>query len=244
MARIRRVLPRTGRSSASRGGVHPSVAIPQSLPLPGRGRLPAQPAARRDVAQPRLERADHRPGVDRSLGGRRRRRRADLPQPRLARLRRRPADGAAGGGARRHPPPLHRLEGAPARRVRARRQHGRRGVPAPDLGPPARRAGDHPRGNNTVTEALHFGVPMIVLPLFWDQHDNAQRMDETGSGIRLPTYGFEPRQMSEAIDGLIANDELGARLGAVAERLQASPGNERAAAMIARLAETGEPVAR
>ncbi|MGH2989449.1 MAG: nucleotide disphospho-sugar-binding domain-containing protein [Solirubrobacterales bacterium] len=99
-------------------------------------------------------------------------------------------------------------------------------------------------GNNTVTEALHFGVPMIVLPLFWDQHDNAQRMDETGSGIRLPTYGFEPRQMSEAIDGLIANDELGARLGAVAERLQASPGNERAAAMIARLAETGEPVAR
>lgn len=97
-------------------------------------------------------------------------------------------------------------------------------------------------GNNTVTECFHNGRPMILLPLFWDQYDNAQRVHETGFGVRLPTYAFEAAEMTAAIDRLLGDDTLHARLGAVSARLRANPGTVRAADLIERLAATGEPV--
>ena len=98
-----------------------------------------------DLAQPRVERAHHRCRVVDPLGAGRPERIAHLRQPRLARVRGRAADEGAGRGSGRDPTALHRVEGAPARRVRARREHGRRGVPAAGLGAPAGRPGDHPR---------------------------------------------------------------------------------------------------
>ncbi len=58
-------------------------------------------------------------------------------------------------------------------------------------------------GNNTTTESLYHGKPMVVLPLFWDQYDNAQRVHETGLGVRLDTYGFEAPELTGAIDRLL-----------------------------------------
>ena len=83
---------------------------------------------------------------------------------------------------------------------------------------------------------------MIVLPLFWDQVDNAQRVDELGFGVRLPAYDFRDEELTDAIDDLLANDALAARLAKVSTRLKASPGNVRAADLIERVARTGEPV--
>jgi MGT family glycosyltransferase len=85
-------------------------------------------------------------------------------------------------------------------------------------------------GNNTVTESIHFGKPMIVLPLFWDQHDNAQRMAECGFGVRLPTYEFEDAQLHEAIERLLAGSH--SRLDEASQRLRAQPGTMRAADLI------------
>ena len=96
-------------------------------------------------------------------------------------------------------------------------------------------------GNNTVTECFHHGKPMIVLPLFWDQVDNAQRVDETGFGRRLATYDFRDEELTDAIDELLADRELKARLAAVSERLRASPGTVRAADLIEQVARTGAP---
>jgi MGT family glycosyltransferase len=91
-------------------------------------------------------------------------------------------------------------------------------------------------GNNTVTESLYFGKPMVVLPLFWDQYDNAQRVHDTGFGVRLDTYGHTREQLTGAIDGLLADETLRARLAAASSRLQSRPGTERAATLIEQLA--------
>jgi MGT family glycosyltransferase len=97
-------------------------------------------------------------------------------------------------------------------------------------------------GNNTVTEAFHHGKPMIVLPLFWDQVDNAQRVDETGFGRRLSTYGFEDAELTGAVDELLADEGLAQRLAAMSRRIQTTSGTVRAADLIERVARTGAPV--
>jgi UDP:flavonoid glycosyltransferase YjiC (YdhE family) len=99
-------------------------------------------------------------------------------------------------------------------------------------------------GNNTVVESFHHGKPMIVLPLFWDQVDNAQRVDETGFGRRLATYDFEDRQLTFAIDELLADRALQSRMRGIAERMHAADGTTRAADLIERVAITGQPMRR
>jgi MGT family glycosyltransferase len=99
-------------------------------------------------------------------------------------------------------------------------------------------------GNNTTTECFHFGKPMVVLPIFWDQADNAQRVHETGFGTRLATYAFADRELLEAVERTHADAALKKRLSAIAARVQANPGTVRAADLLERLLTTAAPVTR
>jgi MGT family glycosyltransferase len=87
-------------------------------------------------------------------------------------------------------------------------------------------------GNNTTTEALHFGKPMILLPLFWDQYDNAQRIAELGFGIRLDTYGFADSELTEAIDRLLGDASLRDRLDKAGADIRSRDGLRQAADLI------------
>jgi UDP:flavonoid glycosyltransferase YjiC (YdhE family) len=91
-------------------------------------------------------------------------------------------------------------------------------------------------GNNTVTEAFHHGKPMIVLPLFWDQVDNAQRVDETGFGRRFPAYDFADGEFLAAIDRLLADRALHDRMAAMSSRIKGTSGTVRAADLIEEVA--------
>ncbi|GGP89233.1 glycosyltransferase [Streptosporangium pseudovulgare] len=94
-------------------------------------------------------------------------------------------------------------------------------------------------GNNTTTEALHFGKPMILLPLFWDQYDNAQRVHELGYGVRLGTYTFTDEELTGALERLLGDTALRERLAAAGEEIRRRDGLRRAADLIERAGASG-----
>ncbi len=89
-------------------------------------------------------------------------------------------------------------------------------------------------GNNTITETLHFGKPTIVLPLFWDQYDNAQRIHELGLGVRLDTYRFTDAEMISVLNQLLSDHALRDRLSEAAATIQRCDGLRQAVGLIER----------
>ena len=76
-------------------------------------------------------------------------------------------------------------------------------------------------GNNTVIESFYFGKPMIVMPLYVDQFDNAQRIHEKGFGIRLNAHRCTKDQLTNAINKLIFDEELALKMKKISDRMQA-----------------------
>ena len=97
-------------------------------------------------------------------------------------------------------------------------------------------------GNNTICEGFTFGLPMIGLPLFWDQYDNAQRLEETGFGARLATYDWTEDQLVATVERLLADEALRARLRSVSAHVRSEPGQVKGAGLIERVALMGRPV--
>ncbi|XP_054152573.1 uncharacterized UDP-glucosyltransferase YdhE-like [Oppia nitens] len=75
-------------------------------------------------------------------------------------------------------------------------------------------------GNNTTTETFYFGKPLIVMPLFGDQWDNAQRVEEKGFGLRLDAYKCTEKELLSAIDTLLNDNKLSDKLKQISQRIQ------------------------
>ncbi len=95
-------------------------------------------------------------------------------------------------------------------------------------------------GNNTTTEAFHHGKPMVVLPLFWDQYDNAQRVDETGFGVRLRTYAFTDAELTGSVDRLLADQRLRERMAANGATIRSRDGRTRAADILEQVGRSAQ----
>ena len=75
-------------------------------------------------------------------------------------------------------------------------------------------------GNNTVCETFYHGKPMIALPLFDDQYDNAQRIHDKGFGIRLDAYRCTEDELLNAIESLLNDKQLNEKLKNISKRIQ------------------------
>jgi MGT family glycosyltransferase len=93
----------------------------------------------------------------------------------------------------------------------------------------------HHGGNNSFTECLYFGKPAIIMPYVWDGHDNAMRVQETGHGLKLDRYQWTEAELAAAIDKVLTDKRMKARLDKTAKRMQAQHGPTKAAKVIDKL---------
>jgi MGT family glycosyltransferase len=92
-------------------------------------------------------------------------------------------------------------------------------------------------GNNSVTEALTAGVPLLLLPLSTDQFAGAAAVETAGLGEALDPNAATPAQLRAAALRLLSlAPEVADRLASLSARLRGAPGAGRARAAL--LAET------
>ena len=79
-------------------------------------------------------------------------------------------------------------------------------------------------GNNSITEALHHGVPMVVLPFSTDQFDGAAAIERGLAGVALDPNRSSRHLIAGAARGLLRRPPPApARIG---ELLRTRPGPE------------------
>lgn len=87
-------------------------------------------------------------------------------------------------------------------------------------------------GHGTIMRSLHHGVPLIVLPMGRDQHDNAARVDYHGAGLRLDPSA-PPQMLGEAVWSVLSEPSFAERAAALGRAIaKEGPGPARLVAEI------------
>ncbi len=111
--------------------------------------------------------------------------------------------------------------------------HVERWVPQARVMPHARAMVCH-GGSGTMRSGLAAGIPQVVLPLFADQPDNAERVDALGAGIALEQRA-EAEVVATAVRTVLTDARYATRAAAVAADIRALPPVDVAAARLREL---------
>ena len=78
----------------------------------------------------------------------------------------------------------------------------------------------HHGGIGTTAQALAVGTPQLVMPMAYDQFDNAARLRRLGVGLSLPVARFRGPAVAEALQDLLDSAEVSARCREIAGRFR------------------------
>ena len=84
----------------------------------------------------------------------------------------------------------------------------------------------HHGGIGSMSQALAAGVPQVIMPMGFDQCDNAARVERLGVGKSLPPKRFRGPALAEMIRGLLDDSAVATRCRDVAARLADADGLE------------------
>jgi rhamnosyltransferase subunit B len=76
----------------------------------------------------------------------------------------------------------------------------------------------HHGGIGTMAQGLAAGIPQLVMPMTFDQPDNARRLEGLGAGRRLAPAAFRGSAVARALDSLLGSQAVREQCRAVASR--------------------------
>ncbi len=95
-------------------------------------------------------------------------------------------------------------------------------------------------GKSTILAAAEAGVPMVLVPTTWDKPDNARRVTEAGTGIRLSARKLDAEKLRAAVRQVLYEPRYREAARRLADSLAAAPGPRRAAELLEQLAASGD----
>jgi len=87
-------------------------------------------------------------------------------------------------------------------------------------------------GMNSISEALVYGVPMVVIPFMSDQPTNARRIEELGLGKKLDYRMINSELLRTTVLSVMNDEGISANVSRMQKQMLDAPGNRGGADMI------------
>ncbi len=91
-------------------------------------------------------------------------------------------------------------------------------------------------GASSIKESVHFGVPMVAIPVYFDQPLNAEMLEARGLGVKLDFRRCTPSDVARAIDDVRKDPRYRDAVHKIQAQIAANTSFERTMALLEKLA--------